>query len=478
MVHGKPPTRTACAWAIACSIAALLVPMAPAHHPTVIGRLVANGLVHPVFLASPPGDSTNLFVTERDGRVRIVNATTGAINPTPFLDIIARVSTAGDGGLLGFAFAPDYATSGVFYVYYNIAPSRDSILARFRRSAADPTVADLASEEVIWRYPRPIGHNAGWIGFSPMDGYLYVASGDGGTGAVADPFNAGQTIVNELKGKILRLDVSGPDDFPLDTTRNYAIPPTNPFVGIAGDDEIWAYGVRNPWRCAFDRQNGDLYIADVGQDLYEEINYQRAGVGGRNYGWRCMEGTACSGFDPCPCPPGMVGPLYQYDHAVGCSITGGFTYRGLELPTMYPLYLFADYCTNKLYGMWAINGLFIHVIDLTYILRPHNGAPIENVSAICDDSRGEPFILDYVNGRVYTIINRGTDCIADFDDGSGTGTTDGGVDINDLLYFLVLLDSGDIRADIDDGSLTNYPDGGVDINDLLYFLARFQDSGC
>ena len=267
--------------------------MAPSVYAQAVSvERVASGLAHPVFLTTPPGDFDRVFIIEQHtGRIRILDLASGIVQPTPFLTVTG-LSGGGERGLLGLAFHPNYANNGFFYVNITVPATR---ILRYSVSIGDPDVADPASQTSILEIEQPQeNHNGGWIGFGP-DGYLYIATGDGGasndSGTGHTPAIGNAQDLTSLLGKILRLDVDG-DDFPYDANRNYSIPALNPFVGIAGNDEIWAYGLRNPWRPSFDRLTGDLYIADVGQGACEEINLQLAeSSGGENYGWRLREGV-------------------------------------------------------------------------------------------------------------------------------------------------------------------------------------------
>jgi glucose/arabinose dehydrogenase len=287
-------------------------------------RLVASGLDFPLYLTAPAGDP-RLFIVEKTGRIRIVK--NGAVVAAPFLDLSASVSGSSEQGLLGLAFDPQYATSGRFYVDYTDR-NGDTRIARFRVSA-DPDVADPASEEMLLTVPQPYSnHNGGQVAFGP-DGDLYIGMGDGGSGG--DPQGHGQNP-NDLLGSLLRLDVSGPT--------GYGIPQDNPYAGGGGRAEVFSIGLRNPWRFSFDRTNGDLYIADVGQNEREEVDVSTAGTGGGrglNYGWNRMEGTACYGASTCD-RSGLTLPVMDYTHADGCSITGGYVYRGTALPNLAGTY--------------------------------------------------------------------------------------------------------------------------------------------
>lgn len=283
--------------------------------------------------------SGRLFLVEQNGRIFIHDD--GTDIETPFLDLTGKVTSAGgEQGLLSLAFAPDYATSGYFFVWYT-ALGGDTVLCRFRVSA-DPNSADPATETLILEVEQPYSnHNGGRLQFGP-DGMLYLGTGDGGN--AFDPGDVAQDG-GSLLGKLIRLDVD-----PAHGT--YAIPSDNPFVGDDSVlDEIWALGLRNPWRIAFDRATGDLFIADVGQNEYEEINFQPAASGGgENYGWDIMEASQCATVDPCDIT-GLTLPVAEYGHQLGCSVTGGEVYRGNAYPGMHGLYFFADYCSGTVWGL-------------------------------------------------------------------------------------------------------------------------------
>src|SRR5262245_13878553 len=280
-------------------VLAILLAAAPAlAQAPLTSTRVASGLVRPLFVASPPGDHRRLFVAEQgqngSPKIRIVDLQTGQVLPTPFLSLTG-IPFGDERGLLGIAFHPDYAANGTFYIYLSDSLTTNTL--RSYRASTNPDVADPATATDLLVIPDPqVDHNGGWIGFGP-DGYLYLASGDGG--GSNDPLNAAQDVTS-LLGKILRLDVDG-DDFPGDPARNYAIPPTNPFAGGGGAPEVLHWGLRNPWRAAFDRETGDLYLGDVGQNTVEEVDFAPAGSVGLNFGWRCMEGAQCTGLSGCTC---------------------------------------------------------------------------------------------------------------------------------------------------------------------------------
>jgi len=309
----------------------------PGPTPTLQLTPIATGLESPVFLTAAPGDSTSLFVLEQEGRIRVIRH--DSLLPTPFLDIEDSVSHGGEQGLLGLAFAPDYASSGAFYVYTTDLAG-DIRLLRFKVSG-DPDVANAASGVEILAFDHPeSNHNGGMIAFGP-DGFLYVGSGDGGGGG--DPHHGGQTLT-DLLGAILRIDVSG-------DSAGYVIPAGNPHWDVVpATRENWVYGLRNPWRFSFDRGTGDLWIGDVGQNAYEEVDLIPAGTSGQNLGWNVMEGTHC--YEPSVgCSTGGL-TMPHFDYAQGsdrCSVIGGYVYRGAQpsLASIVGSYVYGDLCDGK-----------------------------------------------------------------------------------------------------------------------------------
>lgn len=304
--------------------------------------LFANGFSNPVDMQNV-GDE-RLFIVEKKGVIKILNLD-GTTNPTPFLDIQDIVITPGgnfdERGLLGLAFHPDYDNNGYFYVYY-IDNSGDTQLSRYSVSGSDPNIADPGSEFQILDTEQPYSnHNGGCLQFGP-DGYLYIGLGDGGS--AGDPGNRSQNL-ETLLGKMLRIDIDNTDG-----GNNYAIPADNPFVGNPNAlDEIWAYGLRNPWRFSFDSDTDELWIGDVGQGNIEEIDRAAAGVSGQNYGWRCYEGSQEYNTSGCPNQSEMTFPVAEYTHAGGnCSITGGYVYRGDVFADILGLYFYADYCSGEI----------------------------------------------------------------------------------------------------------------------------------
>jgi len=348
---------------------------------TIALETFATGFTNPVEIAHPDDDS-RLFVVQQEGIVKILNAD-GTTNPVSFLDVSAMVSTGGERGLLGLAFHPEYASNGYFYVNYTNTAG-NTVIARYTRTTGNDNTADPASEEILLTITQPYeNHNGGCLRFGP-DGYLYIAMGDGGSGG--DPENNGQSI-NTLLGKLLRIDVDG--------EAPYSSPEGNPYAGINGADEIWAYGLRNPWKFSFDRLNGDLWIADVGQNAIEEINKAVANPAGLNYGWRCFEGTESFNSDGCSLVEMYTPPFAEYTHdgTNGCSITGGYVYTGNTYTALQGKYIFADYCNNKI-GIANPDGV------LTYT-EAFSG----NFSTFGEDKDGELYIAGKTSGIIYKIID-------------------------------------------------------------------------
>lgn len=368
-----------------------LVSTAQAATPLQLSPVV-SGLAAPLFLTAPAGDD-RLFIVERAGRIRVWQG--GALLPTPFLDISAQVDTAGERGLLGLAFDPDYASNGRFYVNYIDSTSLDTVVARYTAPSAGSNVADVGSGQTLLSVAQPAGlsnHKAGWLGFRPGEpDYLYIATGDGGGGN--DPDNRAQDLTDNL-GKILRIDVS--------PASGYAIPAGNPYVGLAGNDEIWAYGLRNPYRNSFDRLTGDFYIADVGQNTAEEIDLEPApGTGGRNYGWRALEGDGDNPGVADPAPVDAVAPLLSYAHGtLGQTVIGGYVYRGGAIPDLEGTYFFGDYVSGGLYSLRQVAGGVTEFTDRTTELGDPFG-PF-NLAAFGEDGQGELYALG-LDGTVYQL---------------------------------------------------------------------------
>lgn len=383
-------TRILAALALLC-----LTACSPEASAQVSVALVTDAVNLPVRLVSPPGDP-RLFVVEQDGLIKVLDPD-GALRDV-FLDLTALTGASGERGLLGLAFAPDYATSGRFYVNYTDT-SGDTRIVRYAVSA-DPDRADAQSAEILLTIDQPYGnHNGGHLEFGP-DGMLYVGTGDGG--AAGDPENRAQNV-DSLLGKLLRLDVSG--------ATGYAAPADNPFVDAPGADEIWAVGLRNPWVFSFDSETGDLYVADVGQSALEEVDaLPFAAVRGANFGWRLMEGTACYEPDTDCNPGGLVLPVHEYGHGGSpfrCSISGGHVARGDAAPALRGSYLFADYCSRQIWALrWTAADGLLEVTDLTAALTPAPG--YTDIAGLGRDAAGDLYVLDRSGGRVWRIVGDDT----------------------------------------------------------------------
>jgi len=362
---------------------------------------VATGLDQTVYATSAPGDPNRLFVLEKDsGNIEILDVATGTTTGT-FLNV-SGISGGGERGLLGLAFHPDYVTNGLFYVNYTDS-NGDTKVEEYSRLNANQ--ADAGSGRDILTINQPFSnHNGGWMDFG-QDGLLYIGTGDGG--GANDPQNNALDITNNLLGKMLRIDVNG-DDFTADPTRNYAIPNSNPFVGATGDDEIFAYGLRNPWRNSFDRATGDLWIADVGQNAREEINVLLNGTDGQNYGWDQREGTLGAAL------AGAIDPIYDYDHGVGAlegfSITGGYVYRG-PISELDGHYFFADFATDNLWSLkldgnddTLFDGTnFSDFINWTDLVNTDVGVDIGSISSFAEDGNGNLYIIS-LNGDIFRLV--------------------------------------------------------------------------
>ncbi|GJM16711.1 MAG: hypothetical protein DHS20C13_20380 [Thermodesulfobacteriota bacterium] len=357
---------------------------------------VASGFSSPLFLTSPAGDFQRQFVVEQNSaRIKIIK--NGTVLPTPFIDLNSKAGSGGEQGLLGLAFHPDYANNGFFYVNYT-NNSGNTVLARYKVSSSNPDIADPNSEFIFTTINQPFGnHNGGMLAFSPNDGFLYYFLGDGGSGN--DPGNRAQNPQRRL-GKIHRIDVDS----------GFSVPPNNPFVGDPSTlDSIWSLGVRNPWRVSFDRLNGDLYIGDVGQGDREEVSWQPGNSGGgENYGWRCMEGTQCTGLSGCTCnAPELTIPIHDYDSTQSdCSVTGGYVYRGSAIPSLDGTYFFADYCTGRIWSFKWNGSTMTEFQERTAELAPDTGA-INNITSFGEDAAGEIYIVDQ-DGEIFKIIEDNT----------------------------------------------------------------------
>jgi len=350
---------------------------------------VARNLSNPVFITHSGDGSGRLYIVEKGGRIRILQ--NGTLRSTPFLNLSAKVSGGSEQGLLGLAFHPSYVDNGKFYVNYTNT-SGDTVIAQYTRSTANPNVANPTGSTLLTIDQPYSNHNGGMLAFGP-DRYLYVGMGDGGSSG--DPGNRAQNL-NTMLGKILRIDVDN-----VAGGKKYAIPPGNPFAGVSGLDEIWSFGLRNPWRFSFDRRTGDMWIGDVGQNRYEEINRSPAVNGvdagkGLNYGWRVLEGNAC--FNPSSgCnKAGKVPPMAVYSHSAGCSVTGGYVYRGLAYRGLVGGYVFGDFCSGRIWTLRAHG--------------PAAQAPVLmadtklSISSFGEGTDGTIYVTDLASGDIWAIV--------------------------------------------------------------------------
>jgi glucose/arabinose dehydrogenase len=374
---------------------------------------VAVGLERPLYVTAAPGDAGRVFIIEQPGRIRILDV--GQQPPvlvgTPFLDIAGRVRSVGnEQGLLGLAFHPEFGANGFFYVSYTGAGNELNV-ARFHAPGATPGEADPDSETLVITIAQPqANHNGGWLAFGPNDGLLYVATGDGGGGGDDDAGHTpgtgnAQDTTDNLLGKLLRIDVDGSNG----PGGSYGIPPDNPFVGATGDDEIWSYGLRNPWRNAFDRLTGDLYIADVGQGSWEEVDFQPASSsGGENWGWRCREGAHDFNFGTGCASATLLDPILEYGHGgtpFRCSISGGEVYRGCAIPDLQGTYFYADYCSDQIWSFRVSGGQVTEALERTAALAA-SGSAIGDVTSFGSDAEGEVYIVDR-GGEIFRIVPDG-----------------------------------------------------------------------
>jgi glucose/arabinose dehydrogenase len=371
--------------------------------------LFQSGFSNPIFLCAPPGDLQRVFVVEQSGKIRIVRG--GATLAPPYLDLGAaglnKIAFGGEQGLLGLAFHPNYASNGYFYVNYTAAGTGATVIERYQVSA-NPDVANGASGAVLLTIGQPqSNHNGGCIQFG-LDGKLYIGMGDGGG---ANDQGTGHAAVGNgqspqtLLGKMLRIDVDLPAPY---------VPPDNPYFGSTTTlQEIWHFGVRNPWRWSFDRLTGDMYIGDVGQGAWEEVSFGPNGVGALNFGWRCMEGNHCTGLSGCTCnAPALTNAIAEYSHSFGCAITGGYVYRGTNACGLQGTYFYADYCTTNIWSFRYVGGQVTQFTNRTAELEPAGTPTINNISSFGEDGAGELYICDHADGEIYRIDPAGglVDC--------------------------------------------------------------------
>ena len=362
---------------------------------------IAEDFEAPVDILAPPGDHDRLFIVEQRGTIRIVELDDHRVRKRVFLNIINKVTFGGEQGLLGMAFHPLYAINGYFYVNYTDNQG-DTVVERYSVDPSNPNIADDTSGvTILGPIRQPFSnHNAGQLQFGPLDGYLYIGLGDGGSSG--DPGCRSQDGL-EFLGKMLRIDVDG--GFP------YVVPPDNPFLGDPEVlDEVWQLGLRNPWRYSFDRENGDLFIADVGQDRWEEIDYQPGtSLGGENWGWKIMEASSCFSTNNCdptlpPCgDPAYSLPIHEYDHGDGCSITGGYVYRGCGIPDLQGTYFFADFCSSRIWSFEVQGGQKVNFQERTAELQPQNGGDFTGFATFGEDACGELYLAG-LGGDLFKIV--------------------------------------------------------------------------
>jgi glucose/arabinose dehydrogenase len=387
-----------------------------------------------VYIAQPPGESRRLYIVGQTGYIYVLRD--GNLLPTPFLDIHTQIYVGAEAGLLGLAFHRQFATNGYFFVYYMSLTSPSGVhVVRYQTDPANPETADPTSAQPVLFIPRGAGyHFAGWMGFGP-DGYLYIASGNAFT-------DANSSSLTTLLGKLLRIDVDH-DDFPNDPLANYAVPPTNPLFGsTAGLPEIWAYGLRNPWRCSFDRATGDLWPSDVGGAHAGEVNFQPAGLSAlRNYGWPCMDGNQCLASTPgCTCnSPSLTMPIY--DMASLGAMIGGYVYRGSAIPSLRGTYFFADYQNSY----WSFRYDGTAMTELTNRTAEFAIPIPTSTTSFGEDNTGELYVVTSAHG-VFKIV---PPCPANCDDSN----IEPRLNINDFQCFLNKFAAGDSYANCD-GSTT------------------------
>lgn len=346
--------------------------------PSIGYEVVATGFDQPLQITNAGDGNNRLFIVEKTGRVRIIQ--NNVVLPDILLNLSAQVSNGSEQGLLGIAFPPDFPEKKVFYVNYTDKTGvGNTVIAKYALSEVNANIADPNSGVQLLTITQPFtNHNGGQLAFGP-DGLLYIGTGDGG--GAGDPSNNAQNT-SSLLGKILRVDVNG--------AAPYAIPSGNPF-----NNEIYAWGLRNPWRFSFDRSAGDLYIADVGQNELEEINHMQANQAGGNFGWKIMEGSKCFQSETCN-RENLILPVAEYNHSGGdCSVTGGYVYRGSEFPSLQGVYLYGDFCTGKIRAIKNINGQFVQqdLIDTPF-----------QISSFGEDEAGNIYFADFGSGAIYKVV--------------------------------------------------------------------------
>ncbi len=427
---------------------------------------ITSGLSNPIFVTFAPGDSLRLFIVEQGGEIKILKD--GNLLGTSFLNIQSKVLSGGERGLLGLAFHPQYQLNGFFFVNYT-DNSGNTVVSKFSVSA-NPDIADFSSEVIILTQAQPFSnHNGGMIAFGPNDGYLYIGFGDGGDSN--DPNNNGQNM-STLLGKMVRIDIEGASP--------YSIPEDNPF-SLATDTarEIWVSGLRNPWRFSFDRTNGNLFIADVGQNESEEIDVvTNSSNGGQNFGWRLKEASNC--FIPstnCDPTAKLTDPIYEYVHGGSphrCSVTGGYVYRGCAIPELTGAYIFGDFCSGDIWSFQFDGEAIFDFLDLSNDLN----ISIFQLSSFGEDYYGEIYLTLLNDGKVFKIIPVGEPaCSAPTCCGlRGDVDQTGERDIVDLTYFIDFMFAGG-QEPVCMKEADNNNNGEIDITDLTYYIAYMFANG-
>lgn len=502
MCVSHPPLRRVRGAALLLS--ALLPAAALAQPGTLRSVRIATGIPQPTWVGSPRQDENRLFVLEKGingvANIRIIDLDTHTVRPEPFLTVSGLRVTI-EGGLLGLAFHPDFANNGYFWIHCTRATGEVQIV-RYH-VPGDPltaTAADPDSATPVLSVPGHTSvHHGGWMDFD-LAGNLMIAVGDSGGGNRA-------IDLNDLSGKILRIDVDGPDNipgnadddgFPDDPERHYTIPANNPFVGIPGEDEIWSYGHRNPWRNELDPLTGNLYVAVVGDGEWEEINYEPATApdafpgddgyyGGRHYGWPCYEGVVPHLPELCPDPDALTFPFLVYGHnqavpplnTTGCSVTGGLVYRGCAMPELQGTYFFADFCSNRVYSLRYDGDTITELIDRTAELAPPPPQTLNVISSFGRDARGEIYMCDLTGWEVFKIVPAEPDdvnhdgvpdgcrCPADFNADGATNSTD----ISAFLTAWLAAVQGGPHADYNRDGVTNSTDISAFLTSWLAALA-------
>lgn len=436
-----------------CGLGLFLAAAGQVNAQSIDTTRIANGMSRPVAIAHAPDDDSRLFVIEKQGRIRIINLETNTLLSTPFLDINSSVggtnSVGSEQGLLGLAFHPNYAQNGFFFVNYT-NNSGNTQVSRYSVSL-NPNVADSGSAKSIMSINQPYSnHNGGCIEFD-CNGYLLICTGDGGS--ANDPGNRSQDITNQLLGKILRIDIDTPDGVA------YQIPSDNPFVGTTGDDEILHYGLRNPWKIFIDPENCNLYIGDVGQNGYEEIDIVSEDERGLNFGWRCMEADSCTGLSGCTCnSPSLTYPVYVYAQGSnGFSVTGGVVYRGCAIPELQGTYFFGDYASTNIWSFRYNGSGYTEFTNRNDLESAVGGYGVDNISSFGTDANGEIYIADQSGGEIFKIIPASGDVSCETYP-QGDINEDCIVDGTDLAIVLGFWGSSTGGGDVDGDGSTGGPD--------------------